>query len=221
MKNYGISAASDWNKRAKPLPGKHLSRLILLAVMFMTAMAFMLLKPAASFAQRKCGAEGQRPCKIWERLPSCNKGLREHFRLNMCVGARTQVDAYSGKYIPRKTMTTVQLCNKSTRPMIYSAIAQWIGHESGWVTRGWFKIPAGRCDSVQLDYEYRGAVYIYGSAPDSTEWDGPDATFCVKTYDSFEIDNSDNLECNSRDYSIVGMQKLDVKPGKNTWNFAD
>ena len=26
-----------------------------------------------------CGAYKQRPCKLWERIPSCNKGLKEMF----------------------------------------------------------------------------------------------------------------------------------------------
>jgi hypothetical protein len=28
-------------------------------------------------AKSKCGAEGQRACKVWERVPSCKKGLKE------------------------------------------------------------------------------------------------------------------------------------------------
>lgn len=35
-----------------------------------------LLLPQSAAAQ-SCGAENQRPCKIWERVPSCNAGLVE------------------------------------------------------------------------------------------------------------------------------------------------
>ena len=42
-------------------------------------------------AQSRCGAEGQRPCRVWERIPSCKRGLKENFRLDMCTGPRTQV----------------------------------------------------------------------------------------------------------------------------------
>jgi uncharacterized membrane protein len=190
---------------------------------FIVALMFVLLMPSEAQAQRKCGAEGQRPCKVWERIPSCNKGLREHFGLNMCVGPRTQVDAGSGKYIPRDTrkMTTLNLCNRSSRPMIYAAIAQWLDNEYGWVSRGWFKIPAGKCDKVPIDLDYTGSVYVYGSAPDGTEWDSTDAKFCIKTYDTFDIDNADALTCPARDFSIVGMVKQDVKPGSNTFNFGN
>ena len=36
----------------------------------------------------QCGASGQRPCLLGERVPSCNAGLREDFKRNVCVGLR-------------------------------------------------------------------------------------------------------------------------------------
>ncbi len=183
----------------------------------------IFLLPSTAGAQRKCGAEGQRPCKIWERIPSCNKGLRENFQLNMCVGQKTQVDARTGKHIPRDTrkMTEVSFCNRSSRPMIYAAIAEYTDDEYGWVSRGWFRIPSGKCVNQAIDLGYTGSIYVYGSAPDGTEWDGTDADFCVKTYDTFIIDNADKLECRSREYSIIKMTKLDVKPGSNKFTFGN
>lgn len=184
-------------------------------------LSFILLTPVSASAQRKCGAEGHRPCKVWERIPSCDKGLYEDFKLNMCVGSHTQVDARSGKYIPRRTMTTLKLCNRSSRPVIYAAFAQWVDYEDGWVSRGWFQIPAGRCDTEDLDYEYSGAVYIYGSSADGTEWNSTDASFCVKTEAPFDIENSDRVDCANSEFSKVGMTKYDVKVGTNTWNFGN
>lgn len=32
-----------------------------------------------------CGANNQRPCNVWERIPSCNKGLVENFLAHRCV----------------------------------------------------------------------------------------------------------------------------------------
>ena len=32
-----------------------------------------------------CGAKNQRPCKLWERIPSCNKGLYEDFGKGRCL----------------------------------------------------------------------------------------------------------------------------------------
>jgi len=31
-----------------------------------------------------CGAAGQRACKLWERIPSCNPGLHENFLIGRC-----------------------------------------------------------------------------------------------------------------------------------------
>jgi uncharacterized membrane protein len=208
--------------RKRNMNGSRIFNRYLILIVFLVVPLFA--SPEAVFGQkRNCGAEGQRPCKIWERIPSCNKGLRENFRIGMCVGPKTQVDARTGEYIPRDTrkMTTVSLCNRSSRPMIYAAIAQWFDHDFGWVSRGWFKIPAGKCDKVEVDLDYTGAVYVYGSAPDGTEWDSTDARFCIKTYDTFDIDNADSLQCPTRDHSIVGMAKIAVKPGNNNFNFGN
>lgn len=32
-----------------------------------------------------CGADGQRPCNVWERLPSCDIGYKEDFAAHKCV----------------------------------------------------------------------------------------------------------------------------------------
>lgn len=188
---------------------------------------FLAISAAASpsvFAQNKnCGAEGQRPCKIWERIPSCDKKLKENFKLNMCVGPRTQVNT-KGQYIPRKDTkpTRLRLCNRSSRPMIYAAVAYWADNPWGWVSEGWLRIPSGRCNDFDLGDDYSGAVYVYGSSDDGTEWNGRDSDFCIKPYEAFDIDNSDRLECRSRDYSIVGMVRQTIKSGRiNTYNFGN
>ena len=36
-------------------------------------------------AMAACGAKNQTPCKLWERIPSCDKGLKEDFGKNKCV----------------------------------------------------------------------------------------------------------------------------------------
>lgn len=46
-------------------------------------LAFLLGAPTAAYA--KCGGANQRPCKVFERVPSCNKGLVEDFKKNRCV----------------------------------------------------------------------------------------------------------------------------------------
>ena len=43
-----------------------------------------------------CGKEGQRPCEISERLPSCDEGLREDFKTNQCVKLRAGETPFTG-----------------------------------------------------------------------------------------------------------------------------
>ena len=43
-----------------------------------------------------CGKEGQRPCEISERLPSCDAGLREDFKANQCVKLRAGETPFTG-----------------------------------------------------------------------------------------------------------------------------
>jgi uncharacterized membrane protein len=210
MKNLDHDPKHAWVTRAK-----HISMLSVLSI------AMALLFAGSANAQRKCGAEGQRPCKIWERIPSCNKGLYEDFRLKMCVGEHTPVDARTGKYLPQPKSTDLNLCNRSSRPTIYVAVAQYVDADAGWISRGWFNVPAGRCSKIEIDKEYSGSVYVYGSAADGTEWDGGDAKFCVNNSEPFEFDNADRINCAASDSTIVGMAKLDVRPGTNTWNFGN
>lgn len=196
----------------------------LCAALTLTIVAATMFAPAEVAAQGGCGAEGQRPCKVWERIPSCDRGLRENFKLNMCVGSKTQIDAKTGKYIPRRDTkpTWLEFCNRSSRPMIYVAAAFWSGGEEyGWVSEGWMKIASEKCHKFDLGDDYSGAVYVYASAPDGTVWDSDDAQFCIKSYDAFNIDNSDRLECRSREYAIVGMKKVTVNAGSNIWNFGN
>lgn len=51
---------------------------------FLAALALATLCASAAYAA-KCGGLNQRPCTIFERIPSCNKGLVENFRINKCV----------------------------------------------------------------------------------------------------------------------------------------
>lgn len=191
-------------------------------LMIGTISAIAVFAPKAA-AQVSCGAEGQRPCRIWERIPSCDRGLREHFRLDMCVSPRTQVDT-KGRYIARNDPkpTSLLLCNRSSRPVVYAAVAYWAGHDLGWASEGWLRIPSGRCNNFDLGDNYSGAVYVYGSSDDGTRWNGYDADFCIKTYDAFQIDNSDRLQCRSREYSIVGMVRQNMLTGRvNTFSFTN
>jgi uncharacterized membrane protein len=106
--------------------------------------------------------------------------------------------------------------------LVYAAVAYWTDSPWGWASEGWMQIPSGRCDDFDLGDDYSAAVYVYGVANDGTEWNGRDADFCIKPYVAFDIENSDRLQCRSRDYSIVGMVRQTIKPGRvNTYSFGN
>lgn len=43
-----------------------------------------------------CGKEGQRPCEVGERIPSCDANLREDFKTNKCVALRPGETPFTG-----------------------------------------------------------------------------------------------------------------------------
>ncbi len=59
-----------------------------------------------------CGAKNQRPCKIWERIPSCNKGLYEDFKKGRCL-SKTVPGRDCGKknQRPCKVWERIPSCN--------------------------------------------------------------------------------------------------------------
>ena len=61
-----------------------------------------------------CGAANQRPCKVWERIPSCNKGLKEDFKKNRCVRPRKPRPPRCGalNQRPCKVWERVPSCNR-------------------------------------------------------------------------------------------------------------
>ena len=55
-------------------------RLCLSSAVVLLAMSLM-----PQTAEAACGAKNQTPCKVWERIPSCDKGLKENFIKHQCV----------------------------------------------------------------------------------------------------------------------------------------
>jgi hypothetical protein len=59
-----------------------------------------------------CGAKNQRPCKIWERIPSCNKGLYEDFGKGKCLAkAVPGKDCGRENQRPCKVWERIPSCN--------------------------------------------------------------------------------------------------------------
>lgn len=65
--------------------------------LFLLTLAVLALNGAGTAAEARefpsdCGGEGERPCTIFEHIPSCMSGLVEHFGLNKCI--RLDSDGY-------------------------------------------------------------------------------------------------------------------------------
>jgi hypothetical protein len=65
--------------------------------LFLLTLALLALNGAGTAAEARefpsyCGGEGERPCTIFEHIPSCMSGLVEHFGLNKCI--RLDSDGY-------------------------------------------------------------------------------------------------------------------------------
>jgi len=68
------------SRRGTDFPLHHKAMLVL-------SLGLFLMSPSDATAAT-CGAEGQRPCKVWERVPSCNSGLAEDFSKGLCIRPR-------------------------------------------------------------------------------------------------------------------------------------
>lgn len=56
----------------------------LIVVLLSANFCFFQEVPAGS-RKSNCGGEGERPCRLWEAIPSCDSGLVEDFILDECV----------------------------------------------------------------------------------------------------------------------------------------
>lgn len=75
------------------------------------AIGIGLLTPSAFAAS--CGAENQRPCTIFERIPSCDKGLVEDFAKGRCVRkVRPGIDCGRLNQRPCTVIERIPSCNK-------------------------------------------------------------------------------------------------------------
>lgn len=96
-------------------PGEMSKILTTLCFIFVAGCAIFLTTSTAS--ARSCGGLNARPCKIWERIPSCNKGLVESFAQGKCVrpgsgSVRPGVDCGALNKRPCKLWERVPSCNK-------------------------------------------------------------------------------------------------------------
>lgn len=70
------------------------SRLLRIPLVMLATVILGLAVPGSTAqAQAQCGGVNQTPCKIWERVPSCDSGLKEDFAQGKCVKLATPCGA--------------------------------------------------------------------------------------------------------------------------------
>lgn len=87
---------------------------LLLAALFVASLSVTSLSIGASAIAATCGGGGQKPCKIWERIPSCNNGLVEDFLKNRCVAKRRPACGRKNQR-PCKIWERIPSCDKGLR----------------------------------------------------------------------------------------------------------
>lgn len=208
-----------------------------LAAIFIFVSAVVICSPGSAAAQSGCGRAGQRPCRVWERIPSCNQGTVENFAKDLCVAktpcgnlnqracnvwervpsCRNGLAEYRGKCVSLNPRGTgVRFCNYTGERNIYLAIGQLVqsGGEYYYLARGWFEIPGGGCENFPLPDSYKGYVYAYALNEDADlEWKG-NTSFYVDWYNSFRLRQNDPDLERFPDYKMVGMSKIRIYPGK-------
>ena len=95
------------------MPGYRISMGAFASLVAVVAVSGLLLSSDAEGAS--CGAKNQRPCTIFERIPSCDAGLVEDFARNLCVArAVPGRDCGRQNQRPCKVWERVPSCN--TKP---------------------------------------------------------------------------------------------------------
>jgi uncharacterized membrane protein len=125
------------------------------------------------------------------------------------------------------TQTLLRLCNGANSPRLDAAFVFWDsetpGRAPGWTSVGWHSMFPGRCKEVPLvgnsaNNTYLGYVYIFG-IDHTAQWGGNDGAFCIDNANAFSMPDSDKAACNGYAHKRVGMSRLHIKPGVNTWTF--
>ena len=84
-----------------------------LAFAFAFIMTVGMLESSPNAEAARCGAKNQRPCSIFERIPSCNRGLVEDFKKGRCVTkAVPGRDCGRANQRPCKVWERIPSCNK-------------------------------------------------------------------------------------------------------------
>jgi len=178
-----------------------------LAAIFVFSLAFISFSPDSVFAQSHCGRKGQRPCRIWERIPSCNKGLKEDFRQDRCVSIKTVV-----------RQSVLRMCNNDSSEIIDFVVVLWDSREKQWMAQGWYKIDETECTNVEIPSNYSGYVGVYAEMEGKT-WVGDYGNFCVPTALNNQFRLPDRRNCYAPNYKRVDLFSIWFNPATTQTHF--
>ncbi len=89
---------------------KNLFSVVMLTLLMLFSFEILIPKTAEA---ANCGGNNQRPCNIWERIPSCNKGLYEDFRAKKCrVNKKKKLNCGALNQRPCNVWERIPSCNK-------------------------------------------------------------------------------------------------------------
>lgn len=90
---------------------KFFDKRILTSIACLAVSLAILLTVSPGPAMAACGAKNQMPCKLWERIPSCDKGLKEDFGKNKCV-VKSALSCGKLNQRPCLVVERIPSCNK-------------------------------------------------------------------------------------------------------------
>lgn len=142
--------------------------------------------------------------------------------------ARTDKWRYRGNrawcLVSNSNLVNFRMCNRRNEP-VWSTMASFNNtrgggrrQHTGWVSEGWWKIAPGKCRTLWTNVKYRGDVYVHGRTASRT-LTGNDARFCIDNKGAYKFGNADKIACRGQRQKKVGMSKLTLRGGMNTWNF--
>jgi len=91
--------------------GQRAARFLAFSAAAIAAAAILSSATAIPAQAQACGRENQRPCTIFERVPSCNRGLVENFATNRCVAQRRAPACGGNNQRPCLVTERVPSCN--------------------------------------------------------------------------------------------------------------
>ncbi|HRH44443.1 MAG TPA: DUF1036 domain-containing protein [Pyrinomonadaceae bacterium] len=156
--------------------------------------------PQMAFAQTKCGGLNQTPCPVSEKVNSCNKGLREDYRKDRCVSAKSIAGT-----------SFLKLCNNDSKEVISFIIVLWNSELKKWKGEGWYKIDDRECTVTVIPGGYQGYVKVYAEMKSKT-WTGNNGSFCVPKDLTKIFRGIDNTDCRPPNFKRVDLFSILFEP---------